>query len=119
MAQTPVHGDDLTTAPHAAEELQHHPGPRQYVMVAAVLAIITAAEVAIYYIGALKSVLVPFLLAFSAVKFVLVVLWFMHLKFDSRLFRRLFVTGFILAMIVFTIVLSTFFFGPETPGLTG
>ncbi|HYI44008.1 MAG TPA: cytochrome C oxidase subunit IV family protein [Actinomycetota bacterium] len=119
MAQTPVHGDDMATAPQAAEELHHHPGPRQYVWVAIVLAIITAAEVVIYYIPGLESVLVPFLLAFSAVKFVLVVMWFMHLKFDSHLFRRLFVTGFILAMIVFSIVLATFFLGPEAPGLTG
>ena len=120
MAQTPVHGDDMATAPQAADELHHHPGPRQYVGVAFVLAVITAAEVVIYYIGALRSVLVPFLLAFSAVKFVLVVMWFMHLKFDSHLFRRLFVTGFILAMIVFAIVLSIFFFGPGTaPGVAG
>ena len=118
MAQTPVHGNDMTTAPQAADEL-HHPGPRQYVAVAFVLAVITAGEVAIYYISSFRSVLVPFLLAFSAVKFVLVVLWFMHLKFDSRIFRRLFITGFILAMIVFTIVLSIFAFGPGTPGPAG
>ena len=119
MAQTPVHGDDMATAPQAADELHHHPGPRQYVGVAVVLAIITALEVVIYYIPSLSSVLVPFLLAFSAVKFALVVLWFMHLKFDSPIFKRLFVTGFILALAVFAIVLSIFFLGPGTPGTTG
>ena len=88
-------------------------------MVAVVLAIVTAAEVAIYYVSALRSMLVPLLLAFSGVKFVLVALWFMHLKFDSRLFRRLFVTGLILALAVFAVVLATFFLRPEAPGVTG
>ena len=84
---------DATNQIEAGEkhELEHHPGPRQYVGVAVVLAIITAIEVAIYYVTALGDFLVPLLLAFSFIKFALVVLWFMHLKFDSRLFRRLFV----------------------------
>jgi cytochrome c oxidase subunit 4 len=90
-------------------ELAHHPSPRQYVMIALILTVITAIEVAIYYIEAIRDLLVPFLLAFSLLKFVLVVGYFMHLKFDSRLFRRLFVTGLILALIVFGIVLTTFF----------
>jgi cytochrome c oxidase subunit 4 len=110
---------ELEHSPTAAEELAHHPGPRSYVMVAIVLAVVTAAEVAIYYISSLRSLLVPFLLAFSAVKFVLVALWFMHLKFDSRIFRRLFVTGLILAVVVFAVVLATFFFRAEAPGITG
>jgi cytochrome c oxidase subunit 4 len=99
-------------------ELEHHPGPRQYVGVAVVLAIITAIEVAIYYITALGDFLVPLLLAFSFIKFALVVLWFMHLKFDSRLFRRLFVAGLLIALAVFAIVLGTFFArGGAAPGV--
>jgi len=90
-------------------EEHEHPGPKQYVVVAVVLAIITAIEVAIYYIDALQDVLIPFLLAFSFIKFALVVLWFMHLKFDSPLFKSLFVAGLILALAVFAIVLTTFF----------
>ena len=95
----------------AAEE--HHPTPGQYVKVAIVLTLITAAEVAIYYIDAISSrptLLVSMFLVMAVVKFSLVVLWFMHLRFDSRLFRRLFVTGIAFAVIVFAIVLSTFFF---------
>ena len=99
----------ITEAPVEEQELSHHPGPRQYVGVAVVLAIITSIEVAIYYISALKSLLVPMLIFFSFVKFMLVALWFMHLRFDSRLFRRLFVTGVVLAFVVFAVVLSIFF----------
>ena len=107
-------------APREAEELAHHPSPRTYVGVAIVLAIITAAEVAIYYIPALDSWLVPFLIAFSFVKFVLVALYFMHLKFDNRIFKRLFVLGLILAFVVFGIVLATFFLADSgSTGITG
>lgn len=103
-------------APREAEELAHHPGPRQYVFIAIILAIVTAAEVAIYYVPALEDWLVPFLIVFSVIKFVLVGLYFMHLKFDSLIFRRLFIVGIVLAFVVFTIVLSLFFLGPETAG---
>jgi cytochrome c oxidase subunit 4 len=97
-----------TVEPAEAEELSHHPQPKQYVMVALILAVVTAAEVAIYYVSALEDLLVPLLIAFSLIKFILVALWFMHLRFDSKLFRRLFVTGVLLAGAIFTIVLVFF-----------
>ena len=101
----------MAHAPEAGEEfeLEHHPSPRQYVNIGIILAIVTALEVAIYYVPALEDFLVPFLIAFALIKFILVCSWFMHLRFDSRLFRRLFVSGVILAMIVFTVALVTFF----------
>jgi cytochrome c oxidase subunit 4 len=98
-----------TDSPREELELEHHPGPRQYVNIAIILAIVTAAEVAIYYMSALEDLLVPLLIVFSAIKFVLVVSWFMHLKFDSRVFRRLFVAGLALAFSVFAVVLMNFF----------
>ena len=97
----PEHGG----VPHHA-----HPTELEYVKVAILLAIITLAEVAIYYVPSLEGLLVPILLVFSTIKFAVVVLWFMHLRFDSRLFRRLFVTGLALAGFVYSIVLSTFHF---------
>ena len=108
--------------PGEEAELAVHPGPRKYVGVAVILAIITLGEVAIYYVESLSGILVPLLIAFAFVKFLLVVSWFMHLRFDSRVFRRLFVTGLVLALAVFAVVLATFFFaslnGP-TPTVTG
>jgi cytochrome c oxidase subunit 4 len=95
-------------ATHGALAEHAHPGPRQYVGVAAVLAIITAAEVAIYYVSIPHTALVATLLIMSAMKFFLVAMWFMHLRFDSKIFRRLFVAGIVLATIVFGIVLLTF-----------
>ena len=48
------------------------------------------------------------LLFFAVIKFSLVVLWFMHLRFDSPIFRRMFVTGLGLAIAVSLIVLTIF-----------
>lgn len=89
-------------------EREHpHPKEAEYVKVAIVLAVVTAGEVAVYYMAALRSLLVPLLLFMSAIKFSLVALWFMHLRFDSRLFRRLFVAGIILALAVYTVLVVT------------
>ncbi len=85
-----------------------HPTDRQYVAVALVLAAITAAEVAVYYIKSLPDpLLIGLLCAMALTKFTLVALWFMHLRFDSMIFRRLFVTGIVLAAFVYLILLST------------
>jgi cytochrome c oxidase subunit 4 len=87
--------------PHEEYELEHHPSPRQYVKIGVILAVVTAGEVAIYYVDSMRDIIVPFLVAF--------VMWFMHLRFDSRVFRRLFVSGLVLAGAVYVIVLVIFF----------
>jgi cytochrome c oxidase subunit 4 len=101
-------GPVVKPSPEEGGTHHDHPSELEYVKIAAILALITGAEVAIYYVKSLKGILVPTLILFSLIKFTMVVLWFMHLRFDSRLFRRLFVTGLGLAMFVFTIVLTTF-----------
>lgn len=110
-----------STEAHEELELQHHPEPGQYVKIAVILAILTAIEVAIAYIDAFSDVLIPVLGALAIAKFAMVVGYFMHLKFDSKLFRYLFVTGLSFALIVFTIVLAIFFGagGGPNPGGSG
>ena len=78
--------------PVAPADAHHagHPNWKAYVIIGAALTIITAIEVAIFYIPQLASVLVPTLLILSAGKFVTVVLFYMHLKFDSPIFSRVF-----------------------------
>jgi cytochrome c oxidase subunit 4 len=91
------------------EEDAGHPGPRQYVVVAVVLAVVTGMEVALFYMDFLPSpVVVGALLVLMALKFATVALWFMHLRFDSPIYKRLFLTGIVLALSVFVIVLLTF-----------
>ncbi|MGI8983581.1 MAG: cytochrome C oxidase subunit IV family protein [Acidimicrobiales bacterium] len=85
-----------------------HPSEAKYIRIALLLAAITAVEVAFSYWDAVDAILAPSLIAMSIVKFVIVVGYFMHLKFDSRLFRRLFVAGLALAVFCFGVVLTTF-----------
>ena len=107
MAETRV--DDPGSETHApAPHSSQHPGPREYIRIAIILGVITAAEVAIYYIEGAKDFLIPVLFLFSFVKFALVVLWFMHLRFDSRTYARFFVMGLAGAVTLFLIVLLTF-----------
>lgn len=105
MQQSISHGDDgyshgPGTQPgtdHLVDEHEHHPGPRTYINVALILAAVTALEVAVYYIDALSSLLVPILAVLSVGKFVAVVGYFMHLKFDDRRFTWVFLTGLLIA----------------------
>ncbi len=84
-----------------------HPGPVEYIKIGLILAVITAVEVGIYYVEAIEDALVPILIALSAVKFSLVVMWFMHLKFDSRVFSWLLVGGLLLVSVLLVVVLAT------------
>jgi cytochrome c oxidase subunit IV len=83
------------------------PGPAEYIQIGIILGAITAVEVAVYYVDALSSALVPILIVLSAAKFALVVLWFMHLRFDNKLFSTLFTGGLFLAFAVFAVLLVT------------
>jgi cytochrome c oxidase subunit IV len=82
---------------HAQHE--EHPTWSTYWKVALILTIITAVEVSAYYIPAWENswVYVPSMLIMSAVKFVIVVMYYMHLKYDHKLFRALFTGPLIVA----------------------
>ena len=86
--------------PHAHDGEHHHPGAKEYLGIAVVLTVITAIEVAVFYIPAMHPVLVPTLLTLSALKFALVAMFYMHLKQDSRIFAGVFVFPLIIACIV-------------------
>ena len=77
-----------------------HPSNFFYIAIAIVLAIITSIEVAVYYVDFLRPLLVPILLILSALKFVMVAAFFMHLKYDSKLFAYFFGGGLTLAAAV-------------------
>ena len=104
-------GKDSAAAVEPHEEhgvaTEHHPGALEYFQIGAILAVITAIEVAIYYMGLSHTLLVMSLIVLSVVKFTMVVLWFMHLKFDHRLFSSMFLIGLLLALVIFTVATST------------
>jgi cytochrome c oxidase subunit 4 len=99
-------------AVHAAAHDAHaHPTWKQYKWVALILTLITVVEVWVYYIPSFTrtKLFVPSLLIMSAVKFAIVVMFYMHLKYDSRLFRALFTGPLIIAVI--TLISLLFLFG--------
>ena len=79
-----------------------------YVKVAAVLVALTAIEIYATYADYLGHFFLPLMLCLMATKFVLVVLFFMHLRWDSKLFGRLFWAGAFLAIAVYVGALATF-----------
>jgi cytochrome c oxidase subunit 4 len=80
-----------------------------YIKIALILAAITALEVSTYYVD-FGPLFMPALMIMMIVKFVMVVSYFMHLKFDNRLFSFLFYTGLGLALFVYFVALATFKF---------
>ena len=85
-----------------------HPGAKEYLAIAVVLTVITVVEVAIFYVPQMKPVLVPSLLTLSALKFSLVAMFYMHLKFDHRLFSWLFVVPMVIAAAVILALMKLF-----------
>ena len=69
---------------------------------------LTALEVTSYYVDVSTAILIPTLFVLAFVKFVIVVLWFMHLRFDDRRYARFFVMGLALAFTLYLIVLISF-----------
>src|SRR3989475_10252114 len=93
-----------------------HPNVGTYLRVAAILVILTVLEVGVFYVPAFHVVLVPTLLALSAVKFALVVLFYMHLRMDSRFFSFLFGGPVLLTFVVLVAPLFLYFAPVPLPG---
>lgn len=94
---------NLDPATAEAEGVEHaHPTWSIYWKVAVILTLITGMEVWVYYIPSFVAsrLFVPVLLIMSAVKFGIVVLFYMHLRYDSKLFRLLFTGPLMLAIII-------------------
>jgi len=104
-----VETSERAPARHAGR-VARHPSPREYVRIAVVLAVVTAAEVAVYYVDWVHEhgLLIPLLFLFALIKFSLVVLWYMHLRFDSRTYARFFVMGLAGALTLYMAVLLMF-----------
>jgi cytochrome c oxidase subunit 4 len=85
-----------------------HPSNRFYVVIAVILAVLTAMEVMVFYVEALAPVLVPLLMLMMTAKFALVVMFFMHLRFDSKLLTGVFVWGLFIATAIVLALMAVF-----------
>ena len=84
-------------------DVDAHPvhGTRTYWIIGAYLFVLTALEIGCYYLeDQLGSLATPAILILSAAKFILVVMFYMHLKYDSKVFTALFVFPMALAALV-------------------
>lgn len=94
----------MTTESH-----DHYPSPAQYWKIAAFLALLTAIEVSLFYIdhalelGVFNAIA---LISLSAIKFVVVIGWFMHVRYEKPMIARFFTAGFVLACALYLIVLA-------------
>ena len=102
---------------HEEQQATHHPTFMQYVLVAVILFAITIVEFVLIYdkVGidwersdALADAKIPVLIGLSAIKFAIVIMFYMHLKFESRLFTGIFLAGLGLAFAAGLAVLAIF-----------
>ncbi len=111
MAHDPAPAEHSEAEAHVSGEVHHHPGWSTYWKVALILTIITVVEVWAYYVPSFVAsrAFVPSLLIMSAVKFAIVVMFYMHLKYDHKLFRVLFTGPLFIAAL--TLISLLFLFG--------
>src|ERR1044071_2053102 len=107
---------DAHTAPHAHGPA--HPTPGLYLKIAVVLFLLTAFEVLTFGAGrgglgpALRPLFEPIvvlvLVVFSGAKFVLVAMFYMHLKQDPRLLANIFAFPLVIATVIIAALIVLF-----------
>jgi cytochrome c oxidase subunit IV len=97
-----------TAREHATtgEQQHEHASIRTYLIVAGILSAVTALEFGVIYVRRLAPVLIPLLLVLSAGKFALVVMFFMHLRYEARVLTFLFVAPLVLATLLAIAVMT-------------
>jgi cytochrome c oxidase subunit IV len=106
-------GHDADHDAHAPDDGGHRhkePTDKQYVFIALLLAVLTAIEIAATEVGPDGPLLIISLLVLMVVKFAFVILFFMHLRFDNKLFSRMFYIGLVFAVVLYSAMLATFHF---------
>jgi cytochrome c oxidase subunit 4 len=82
-----------------------HAGVAFYWVIGFALAVVTLLEVWLFTVEGLGGWYIPILLALSVAKFIGVVAYFMHLRFDHRMFTYFFVSAMIIGILIFTLLL--------------
>lgn len=88
------------SAPATTADAHGHHEPSKfhiYVQIAMLLAVITSIEIVLIYLPFAKWLVVTGLVVLSAIKFLYVIFYFMHLKWDKVFCTILFFIGLVLA----------------------
>lgn len=89
-------GDPIPSRPVNVPTDRQHKSHPNYLLVFLSLAVLTALEVGITYVPQLPQA--PTLLALSVFKALLVIMYFMHLRYDSKWFAFIFFIPFVLVI---------------------
>ena len=103
-------GHTLESAPGLLPgEIRPHPTPFKYVMIAVVLVIVTAFEIAVSYLeGDIPdSLIITLLMIMMVMKFAAVAAWYMHLRTDKPIFQRFFILGVTAPIVLYAVVLAS------------
>jgi caa(3)-type oxidase subunit IV len=108
---------DAHASAHSSTGEHAHPAPGLYAKIAVTLVILTALEVAVYYVESVRAYLIPILIVLMIIKFALVAMYYMHLKQDAKLFVGLFVFPILIAVGIILALIALFGVGhPTLPG---
>lgn len=108
---TQQHAETPLAAAHTPSERwreKAHPGTATYAKAATSLIFLTAIEVGIFYVDSLRGIAIPLFFILSIVKFAMVAMFYMHLRYDARLFSWFFVGGILLATSVIVGLIALF-----------
>jgi cytochrome c oxidase subunit IV len=100
-------GTQAADAVEHGEHAGHHPTPAEYVRIALILALLTALEVSTYYFEFGRAA-IPLLVVLMVIKFIMVASFFMHLRYDTKLFGRFMYTGLGFAIVLYALTLMIF-----------
>lgn len=101
LTERSIGGCTVNMQSPAVEVMHRHATPATYVQIALILAVMTAFEVGLMYLPDALSpprpALLALLLLISTLKFGLVASYFMHLRYDHRLYAGVFIAGMMIA----------------------
>jgi cytochrome c oxidase subunit IV len=110
MSTTAEHIDAAADHTESAEGHEHaHRSDGYYVKIALILAVLTAIETSTYWVD-FGPLFMPTLLTMMVIKFLMVVMIFMHLREEKPIYKYLFYSGLLLACFVYLGALATFHF---------
>ncbi|HLI81001.1 MAG TPA: cytochrome C oxidase subunit IV family protein [Candidatus Binataceae bacterium] len=107
--------------PAYAETEHAHVSNTVYLIVGGFLLVLTAMEVTVSYLHALRPVMVPLLVVLALAKFALIALFFMHLRYEKWTLNTMFGFPLVVATVVFVALFGLFLYlsrhlvGPAYP----
>ena len=92
------------------EKEQPHISNTVYLIVGGFLIVLTAMEITVSYVHALRPVMVPILIVLAIAKFALIAMFFMHLRYEKWTLNITFLFPMTVALVVFGSLMGLFLY---------